>query len=127
MDAVILISWICQVYLAFFFLRSAYRKTIHFTRVADEFKRWGYPFPGQVTIFLVGMWIFAGSSLLIPPLAASAALLLLLFMLVAFATLLVHGEIRRLVEPGVPIVLLTVVIALRFDELMNVIQLFKDR
>jgi len=126
-DAAILISWICQVYLAFFFFRSAYRKTICFTHVADEFKRWGYPYPGQVTRFLIGVWILAGTSLLIPPLAASAALVLLLFMLVAFATLLVHGEIRRLVEPGVPIVLLTAVIALRFDEFMNVIQLLKDR
>ena len=127
MDAAILISWTCQVYLAFFFFRSAYRKTVHFSHVADEFKRWGYPFPGQVTILLVGVWVLAGTSLLIPPLAATAALVLLLFMLVAFATLLVHGEIRRLVEPGVPIVLLTAVIALRFDEITNVIQLLKYR
>jgi hypothetical protein len=46
---------------------------------------------------------------------------------VAFATLLVHGEVRRLVEPGVPIVLLTAVIALRFDEITNVIRLLNDR
>ena len=76
---------------------------------------------------MVGVWILAGTSLLVPPLAASAALVLLLFMLVAFATLLVHGEIRRLVEPGVPIMLLTAVIALRFDDFMTVIQLLKDR
>ncbi|MHC5112702.1 MAG: DoxX family protein, partial [Planctomycetota bacterium] len=76
MDAIKLTSWVCQGYLAFFFLRSAYRKTANFTRVAEEFQRWGYPYPEAVTAFLAVVWVIAGISLLVPPLVVAAALLL---------------------------------------------------
>jgi uncharacterized membrane protein YphA (DoxX/SURF4 family) len=125
-DAIKLTSWVCQGYLTFFFLRSAYRKTVHFSRVAEEFQRWGYPYPGAVTAFLAVVWVIAGISLLIPSLVAAAALLLMLFMFAAFATLLVHGEIRRLVEPGIPIVLLAIIVVLRSDEVMNTLQMIKE-
>ncbi len=42
-------------------------------------------------------------------------------MVVAFATLLVNGEIGRLIEPSQPILLLTVVIAIRDKEIAAII------
>jgi uncharacterized membrane protein YphA (DoxX/SURF4 family) len=105
------------LYLAFFFIRSAYRKVKGYERVTAEFLQWGYPFPGQVTFFLIAVWILGSTALLIPETTGFAAVALLAFMAVAFATLVVHGEYRRLVEPSVPIVLLVIIIAIHQQEL----------
>ena len=111
----------CQIYLAYFFFRSAYRKVLGYERVKAEFFAWGYPFPGQVTVFLIVIWIIGGTALLIPVSAGISALVLLAFMTVAFVTLLVHGEYRRLVEPARPIALLMIIVALRFYEIADTV------
>jgi len=110
MDTFSLISWICQLYLAYFFFRSAYRKVTGYERVKAEFLGWGYPFPGQITYFLIAVWVLGATAILIPSVSALAAGVLLVFMIVAFANLLIHGEYKRLVEPAVPIVLLVFVL-----------------
>ncbi len=114
-------SWICQFYLAFFFARSAYRKGRNFERVSAEFRAWGYPFPEIVTGFLACVWIVCTVTILIPSLAAVTSVVLLGFMMIAFTTLLVHGEIRRLKEPAIPILLLLVIIMLRHVEIAELI------
>jgi uncharacterized membrane protein YphA (DoxX/SURF4 family) len=102
--------WVFQLYLVGFFLRSAYRKTVNFEKVSDEFRRWGYPFPRKVTFFLIILWIVCAPLLLIPAVVSGAAMVLLMFMIVAFFTLVVHKEWRRLKEPSIPIILLTLVV-----------------
>lgn len=119
MEIANILSWMCQFYLAFFFFRSAYRKITKFERVSDEFLRWGYPFPGQITCLLIAVWILGATVLLIPGSTVLAAAALLAFMTVAFATLLIHREYRRLVEPAVPIVLLVFIIAVHRQELID--------
>ncbi len=104
------ISWACQFYLAFFFVRSAYRKTTRFERVKAEFEGWGYPFPGLIARLLSIIWCVCATAMLFPATAVLSATVLLAFMIAAFATLFIHGEYRRLVEPAIPIVLLLVVI-----------------
>ena len=121
MDLVKALSWMCQFLLAYFFFRSAYRKVTGYERVKNEFLGWGYPFPGQVTFFLIAVWILGATALLVPLWAGFSAAVLLVFMLVAFTTLLIHGEYRRLVEPLQPIVLLLIVIALRRNDLSDAI------
>lgn len=113
------VSWLCQIYLAFFFLRSAYRKMVGFERVSGEFRDWGYPFPSQVTVFLIIVWVICAPALLVPSWVGLSAVTLLAFMTVAFATLLVHGLCRKLIEPTVPIVLLLIVIAIRRNEVSD--------
>ena len=115
------ISWVCQLSLAYLFFRSAYRKVTRFERVSAEFIRWGYPFPGQVIFFLIVVWILGATAILIPVWAGVAAAVLLPFMIVAFLTLLFHGEFRRLVEPSLPIALLLFVIALHGNEILDAI------
>jgi len=115
------LSWLCQCYLAYLFFRSAYKKVTQFERVKAEFLRWGYPFPGQVTFFLIVIWILSAISILIPMLAGFAAVVLLVFMIVAFITLLIHSEIHRLVEPARPIALSLFVIAARSSEMAEII------
>ncbi len=114
--------WLCQLYAAKIFLVSAYRKTTGFQRVTAEFARWGYPFPDKVTFFLIVVWILGTFHLLIPDWSGLAAFALLPFMLVAFATLLAHGEFRRLREPAVPIVLLSIVAYARLDASMAMLR-----
>ncbi len=114
-------SWICQLYLAFFFARSAYRKVKNFERVSTEFRDWDYPLPEFVTGFLVCVWIVCTVTILIPFLAGITSVVLLVFMVIASATLLVHGEIRRLTEPAIPILLLLVIIMLRHAEIADMI------
>ena len=122
MEPINALAWVCQLYLAFFFIRSAYRKVTGYERVSAEFLHWGYPFPGQVTFFLIAVWILGATALLIPAWSGLAAVSLLAFMLVAFATLLINGEFRRLVEPARPIVLLLFVVAVRSDEMLERLQ-----
>ncbi|MCC7038932.1 MAG: DoxX family protein [Burkholderiales bacterium] len=112
------VVWSCQIYAAKIFFVSAYRKTTRFQRVTDEFRRWGYPVPEKIAFFLIVIWIHGALYLLIPSFSGLAALALLPFMLVAFATLLVHGEFRRLREPAVPIALLSIVAYIRLDPAM---------
>jgi uncharacterized membrane protein YphA (DoxX/SURF4 family) len=104
-----ILLWLVQLYLAGFFLRSAYRKTINFEKVSDEFRRWGYPFPRKVTFFLIILWTLFAPLLLFPSVVGGAAMVLLMFMIVAFFTLVVHKEWRRLIEPAIPIILLCIV------------------
>jgi len=108
-----IISWMCQLYLAFFFLRSAYRKTINFEKVSVEFQGWGYPFPGFITRLLSLVWVICGIALLVPATSWLAAVVLMAFMIVACATLVWHREFRRLIEPAVPMLLLAIVIWVR--------------
>ena len=121
-----LLSWLCQCYLAYLFFRSAYKKVTQFESVKAEFLRWGYPFPGQVTFFLIAIWILSAISILVPMLAGFAAVVLLAFMIVAFITLLVHGEIHRLAEPARPIVLSLFVIAVRSNEMVEIINQLRN-
>ena len=121
MTTIRILLWVCQIYLAYLFYRSAYKKVTKYETVKNEFLRWGYPFPGQLTFFLIIVWILAGAALLVPALAGFSALVLALFMIVAFATLVVHGEYRRLIEPTQPLVLSTFIIVMRFDEIINTI------
>ncbi len=121
------LSWLCQVLLAFLFFRSAYRKVKNFPRVSDEFKGWGYPFPDLVTRFLTGVWIVSATAVLVPAWAGLAAMVLLAFMIVAFATLVVHREFRRLVEPARPILLSSFVIWARSEEIGELIGPWADR
>jgi len=121
MDIINALAWVSQFLLAYFFFRSAYRKVTGYERVSAEFLRWGYPFPGQVTFLLIAVWILGGTAILVPAWAGIAAAVLLTFLIVAVATLLFHGEFRRLIEPGRPIVLLLFVIAVRSDEILDVI------
>ncbi|MCP4071618.1 MAG: DoxX family membrane protein [Hyphomicrobiales bacterium] len=116
-----IVSWICQLYLAFFFARSAYRKVKNFERVSTEFRDWGYPLPEFVTGFLVCVWIVCSVTILIPSLAGITSVVLLVFMMIASATLLVHGEIRRLIEPAIPILLLLVIIMLRHAQIADIV------
>ncbi len=122
MQITLILLWAAQLYLVFFFLRSAYRKTVNFERVSAEFARWGYPHPGLITRFLSLVWVVGSVLLLIPSTAVFSALLLLGFMIIAFATLWVHGEYRRLIEPAVPIMLLVFIVAVRFDEVAQSIE-----
>ncbi len=113
MQIKLILLWTGQLYLAFFFLRSAYRKTVNFERVSAEFARWGYPYPGLITRFLSLVWVVCSVSLLVPATTVYSALALLGFMIIAFITLWVHGEYRRLTEPAVPIVLLLLIVITR--------------
>ncbi len=122
MQIKLILLWASQLYLAFFFLRSAYRKTINFERVRAEFAGWGYPYPGLITRFLSLVWVVCSVLLLIPSTAVFSALLLLGFMIIAFATLWVHGEYRRLIEPAVPIMLLVFIVIIRIDEVAQSIE-----
>ncbi len=115
MQTKLILLWASQGYLAFFFMRSAYRKTINFERVSAEFAGWGYPQPDLITRFLSLVWVVCAVLLLIPTTATYSALVLLGFMIIAFATLLKHGEYRRLTEPAVPIVLLLFVVITRLQ------------
>jgi uncharacterized membrane protein YphA (DoxX/SURF4 family) len=121
-----LISWIFQLYLAYFFFRSAYRKVTGFDRVTAEFLGWGYPFPGRITFFLIIVWILGATAILIPFLSGPAAGVLLAFMIVAFATLLIHGEYIRLVEPTVPIVLLVFVFVMQRNQVFDLVNLYRN-
>ena len=114
-------SWLCQVLLAYLFFRSAYRKVTGFERVSAEFRRWGYPFPNQVTRFLTGVWIVCATAVLVPAWAGLAAVVLLAFMVVAFSTLSHHREFRRLVEPARPILLSSFVVWARGKETLDLI------
>jgi uncharacterized membrane protein YphA (DoxX/SURF4 family) len=105
-----ILLWLVQLYLVRFFLRSAYRKTINFEKVSDEFRRWGYPLPRKVTFFLIIVWTLFAPLLLFPSAAGEAAMVLLMFMIAAFFTLVVHKEWRRLIEPTIPIILLCIVV-----------------
>lgn len=116
-EALAFISLICRLYLAWFFLRSAYRKVKSFDHISAEFQGWGYPFPRQVTFFLIAVWLWSAPALLIPISVGPAAIVLLAIMLVAAATLLFHGEYRRMIEPAVPIALLAIVAALHLQEI----------
>ena len=120
-NTVNILSWLCQCYLAYLFFRSAYKKVTQFECVSEEFLRWGYPFPRQVTFFLIAVWILSATAILVPLLAGFAAMVLLAFMIVAFITLLIPGEIRRLAESARPIVLSLFVIAARSDEMVEII------
>jgi hypothetical protein len=40
-------------------------------------------------------------------------------MTVAFATLVIHGEYRRLAEPGLPMVLSLLIVIVRFNEILS--------
>ncbi|MCP4183170.1 MAG: DoxX family membrane protein [Hyphomicrobiales bacterium] len=123
MDVFNLISWVFQLYLAYFFFRSAYRKVTGYERVKAEFQGWGYPFPDYVTFFLIAVWILGATAILAPFLSGLAAAVLLGFMIVAFATLLIHGEYMRLVEPAIPIVLLAYVIAAQRKQVFSLVDL----
>ncbi len=117
MEVKLILLWAGQLYLAFFFLRSAYRKTVNFERVSAEFARWGYPHPGLTTRFLSIVWVACSVLLLIPATVGFSALVLLGFMIIAFATLWNHGEYHRLHEPAVPMILLLFILVIRFDEI----------
>lgn len=119
MEALQVISWLCQLYLVFFFLRSAFRKVRNFEKVSAEFRGWGYVFPRQITLLLICVWIVCSVFLLVPKWAGVSAIVLLSFMLVAFATLVVNREFRRLREPSVPIALLAIVIVVRWSEVIS--------
>lgn len=125
-DTVNLLSWLCQCYLAYLFFRSAYKKVTQFERVSAEFSGWGYPFPRQVTFFLIVIWILSAIALLAPLLAGFAAVVLLAFMTIAFITLLLHGEIRRLTEPARPIALSLFIIAVRSGEMAEIINQLRN-
>ena len=125
-DTANLLSWVCQWFLAYLFFRSAYKKVTQFEHVGEEFLRWGYPFPKQVTFFLIAVWILSATAILVPLLAGFAAVVLLAFMIVAFITLLLHGEIRRLAEPARPIVLSLFVIAVRSNEMVEIINQLRN-
>ncbi len=103
------VAWISQLYAAKILIVSAYRKSSGFQRVTDEFLHWGYPYPDKIVFFLIVVWVLGAFFLLIPTLAGAAAVALLPFMLAAFCTLMAHKEFRRLREPALPIVLLSVV------------------
>ena len=122
MDIISTLAWLSQICLAFLFYRSAYRKVTKFELVKEEFLCWGYPFPGQVTFFLIVIWILAGAALLIPQWAGFSALVLAFFMLVAFITLLMHGEYRRLIEPTRPLLLSIFIVAVRSGDMINVVE-----
>jgi uncharacterized membrane protein YphA (DoxX/SURF4 family) len=126
MDIFNLISWICQLYLAYFFFRSAYRKVTGYERVKAEFLGWGYPFPGHITFFLIVVWVLGATAILIPSVSGLAASVLLAFMIVASATLIIHGEYIRLVEPAVPIVLLVFVLVTQGDQIFDFVNLYKN-
>ena len=113
------LTWACQIYLAFLFYRSAYRKVTGYARVTDEFRRWGYPFPGQVTFFLICVWILCATALFIPILSGPSAIVLLVFMIFAAGTLVVHREFKRLVEPARPILLSMFTIFARSNEMFE--------
>ena len=121
-----LVLWICQLYLAYFFFRSAYRKVTGYERVRAEFLGWGYPFPGRITFFLIIVWVLGATAILIPSLSGFAAGVLLAFMIVAFATLLIHGEYIRLVEPTVPIVLLAFVFVTQRNQVFELVNLCRN-
>ncbi len=113
------LAWACQIYLAYFFIRSAYRKVTGYQRVTDEFKLWGYPFPEQITFFLIVIWILGATALVVRPWSGFAAIVLLAFMIVAFATLVANREYKRLNEPAKPILLLIFVIFARNNEILS--------
>lgn len=108
-NGVNIVLWLFKLYLVWFFLRSAYRKTVNFKNRSEEFRRWGYPYPRMVTSFLIMVWTGCAPFLLIPSVASGAAMILLVFMIVAFFTLVINKEWHRLKEPAVPILLLTIV------------------
>ncbi len=126
MDIFKLILWICQLYLAYFFFRSAYRKVVGYERVRAEFLGWGYPFPGRITFFLIVVWILGATAILVPSLSGLAAGVLLAFMIVAFATLLIHSEYKRLIEPTVPIVLLIFVFVMHRNQAFDLVNLYRN-
>jgi uncharacterized membrane protein YphA (DoxX/SURF4 family) len=117
--------WGCQFYLAFLFYRSAYRKVTGYARVTDEFQRWGYPFPGLVTFFLICVWILCATAQLFPTWSAPSAIVLLVFMIAAFTTLVIHREFKRLVEPARPIALSAFIIYARSNELIDIFELLR--
>ena len=108
-----------QLYVAFFFYRSAYKKIFQFDRVKAEFARWGYHRPGLVTRFLSGVWIVGGSALLIPTTVGLAAAVLMVFMIFAIATLVYHGELNRLIEPAGPTALILLILVIRGKETLT--------
>lgn len=89
--------------------------------MSAEFSGWGYPYPDQVTFFLIAVWILCATGLLVPLLVGLAALVLLVFMFIAFGTLVIHGEYRRLCEPSVPIGLLIIVIIANWEVIFEVL------
>jgi uncharacterized membrane protein YphA (DoxX/SURF4 family) len=99
---------------------------VNYEKISEEFHRWGYPFPQTITIFLIFVWILSAPFLLIPSKASGAAMILLVFMLIAFFTLVVHKEWRRLWQPAIPIVLLAIVALGRSHrfEISSVLKLF---
>ncbi len=112
-------SLLLQIYLAFFFARSAYRKITGFERVRVEFQGWGYPFPGVVTGFLAAIWIVCAVTILIPSFVVVTAVVLLGFMTGAFLTLIRSGEFSRLIEPARPILAILVVLAVQYWNFKN--------
>lgn len=123
MSIAFFISWACQLILIYFFLRSAFRKARGFERVSAEFQGWGYPFPDQITFFLIGVWILCSAAFLVPESVGISAVILMGFMIVACVTLIVNGEFRRLVEPARPIILLAIVIGVRWHEILALAKL----
>ena len=120
-----ILLWACQIYLAYLFFRSAYNKVTKYELVKAEFERWGYPFPGQITFFLIVVWILGATTILFPQWSVFPAFVLLAFMTVAFATLVFHGEYRRLVEPGLPMALSLFIVIVRFNELLDAVSRLK--
>jgi uncharacterized membrane protein YphA (DoxX/SURF4 family) len=110
--------WACQIYLAYLFYRSAYRKITGYARVTTEFQGWGYPFPGQITFSLICVWILCATALFVPMWSGPSAIVLLVFMIAAFTTLVVHREYKRLVEPARPIALSMFIIFARQNEII---------
>ena len=89
-----------------------------------EFAGWGYPLPGQITVFLIIVWIICASALLVPGWSGVAAVALLPFMIVAISTLARHREFRRMIEPARPIAALIIVISIRWNEVQDLIEKF---
>lgn len=108
--------WTCQAGAAWIFLKSARHKIYDFAAVGEEFRRWGYARPAEVTFGLVVVWILGAAGLLLPRVASLAAVVLSVAMLAALATLVVNREWRRIREPLLPAVLLLVVAVGRWEE-----------
>lgn len=51
--AVEIALWTCQAYAAWIFLKSARHKFYDFAEVGEEFRRWGYARPAEVTFAVV--------------------------------------------------------------------------
>lgn len=99
-----------RVLLVAFFFRSAYRKFVYFNKVSDEFRRWNYPFPKQITVFLIVVWVVVSPLLLPDETAWIGAAILSIFMGCAWGTLLLHREWVRLWQPTVPLLLLACIL-----------------